>query len=88
VQMVKSDPEAQKKSSLSDCTWLERWVWILNLETFEIPNLLWRTREFTLFYFYKLIYIFFFLYLFSHIFFPLSFFSLYSFFSLIIFCFP
>jgi hypothetical protein len=24
VQMVKSDPEAQKKSSLSDCTWLER----------------------------------------------------------------
>jgi hypothetical protein len=23
VQMAKSDPEAQKKSSLSDCTWLE-----------------------------------------------------------------
>jgi hypothetical protein len=40
VQMAKSDPEAQSKSSLSDCTWLERWVWILNLETFEIPNAL------------------------------------------------
>jgi hypothetical protein len=24
VQMAKSDPEAQRKSSLSDCTWLER----------------------------------------------------------------
>jgi hypothetical protein len=24
VQMAKSDPEAQTKSSLSDCTWLER----------------------------------------------------------------
>jgi hypothetical protein len=24
VQMARSDPEEQKKSSLSDCTWLER----------------------------------------------------------------
>jgi hypothetical protein len=24
VQMAKSDPEAQRKSSSSDCTWLER----------------------------------------------------------------
>jgi hypothetical protein len=24
VQMAKSDPEAQRKSSLSDCTWLEK----------------------------------------------------------------
>jgi hypothetical protein len=24
VQMAKCDPEAQRKSSLSDCTWLER----------------------------------------------------------------
>jgi hypothetical protein len=23
VQMAKSDPQAQRKSSLSDCTWLE-----------------------------------------------------------------
>jgi hypothetical protein len=28
VQMAKSDPEAQRKSSLSDCTWLEKRVWI------------------------------------------------------------
>jgi hypothetical protein len=40
VQVAKSDPEAQRKSSLSDFTWLERCVWILNLETFEIPNAL------------------------------------------------
>jgi hypothetical protein len=33
VQMAKSDPEAQKKSLLSDCT-------IFYLETFEIPNAL------------------------------------------------
>jgi hypothetical protein len=24
VQMAKSDPKAQRKSSLSDCTWLEK----------------------------------------------------------------
>jgi hypothetical protein len=24
VEMAKSDPEAQRKSSLSDCTWLEK----------------------------------------------------------------
>jgi hypothetical protein len=33
VKMAKSDPEAQRKSLLSDCTWLEIWVWILSLET-------------------------------------------------------
>jgi hypothetical protein len=40
VQIAKSDPEEQRESSLSDCTWLEKRVWILNLETFEIPNAL------------------------------------------------
>jgi hypothetical protein len=45
VQMgPRSDPKAQRKSSLSDCTWLERYVWILNLETFEIPNALLENR--------------------------------------------
>jgi hypothetical protein len=38
--MEKSDPEVQRKSLLSDCTWLEKRVWILNLETFEIPDAL------------------------------------------------
>jgi hypothetical protein len=28
--------EAQRKSSLLECTWLKKWVWILNLETFLI----------------------------------------------------
>jgi hypothetical protein len=28
VQVAKSDPGAQRKSSLSDCTWFEKWVWI------------------------------------------------------------
>jgi hypothetical protein len=32
VQIAKSDLEAQRKSSLSDCTWLEKLVWILNLK--------------------------------------------------------
>jgi hypothetical protein len=32
VQMAKSDPEAQNKSSLSDCTWLENEYGSFNLE--------------------------------------------------------
>jgi hypothetical protein len=35
VQMAKSDPEAQKKSSLSDCTWLENEYGSFNLETLK-----------------------------------------------------
>ena len=38
VQMAKNDPEAQIKSSLSDCTCLEKWAWILILKLLEIPN--------------------------------------------------
>jgi hypothetical protein len=52
VQMAKSDPEAQTKSSLSDCTWLENEYGSFNLWNLEIPNALQRTEEFTLFYFY------------------------------------
>jgi hypothetical protein len=33
VQMARSDPEAQRKSSLSDCTWLENEYGFFNLET-------------------------------------------------------
>jgi hypothetical protein len=32
VQMAKSDPEAQRKPSLSDCTWLESEYGSFNLE--------------------------------------------------------
>jgi hypothetical protein len=35
VQMAKSDPEAQRKSSLSDCTWLENEYGSFNLESLK-----------------------------------------------------
>jgi hypothetical protein len=34
--MAKSDPEAQRKSSLSDCTWLENEFGSFNLEAFKV----------------------------------------------------
>jgi hypothetical protein len=42
VQMAKSDPEAQRKSSLSDCTWLEDEFGSFNLEALKF---LMRFRE-------------------------------------------
>jgi hypothetical protein len=48
--MAKSDPEAQRKSSLSDCTWLENEYGTFNL---EILKFLMHFRELgSLFYFY------------------------------------
>jgi hypothetical protein len=35
VQMAKSDPEAQRKSSLSDCTWLENEFGYFNFEALK-----------------------------------------------------
>jgi hypothetical protein len=35
VEMAKSDPEAQRKSSLSDCTWLENKYGSFNLEAMK-----------------------------------------------------
>jgi hypothetical protein len=35
VQMAKSDPEAQRKSSLSECTWLENEYGSFNLEALK-----------------------------------------------------
>jgi hypothetical protein len=37
VQMAKSDPEAHRKSSLSDCTWLENEYGSFNLEALKFP---------------------------------------------------
>jgi hypothetical protein len=37
VQMEKSDPEAQRKSSLSDCTWLENENGSFKLEALDFP---------------------------------------------------
>jgi hypothetical protein len=42
VQMAKSDPEAQRKSSLSDCTWLENEYGSFNLKAL---NFLMHSRE-------------------------------------------
>jgi hypothetical protein len=68
--MAKSDSKAQRKSSLSYCTWLERRVWILNLEA-EIPNAF---RELGVHF---IIYFLYILIFFSYIY-TLSFFSLFS----------
>jgi hypothetical protein len=35
MQMAESDPEAQRKSSLSDCTWLENEYVSFNLEALK-----------------------------------------------------
>jgi hypothetical protein len=75
VQMAKSDLEAQKKSSLSDCTRLENEYGSFNLETLKF---LMHFREpgsslyFILFYFYTYSYFF----SFSHIYIFLFSFSL------------
>jgi cellulose synthase/poly-beta-1,6-N-acetylglucosamine synthase-like glycosyltransferase len=77
VQMAKSDPEAQGKSSLSDCTWLENEYGSFNHEAL---NFLIHFREpGSSLYFYFYTYPYFFI---SHI--SLSFFLSY-FFSFIIF---
>jgi hypothetical protein len=73
VQMAKSDPESQRKSSLSDCTWLENEFGSFNLETlkflmhFREPGsslyfIFTHTHIFLfLFFFFSYIYFFFFL---------------------------
>jgi hypothetical protein len=74
VKMAKSDPEAQRKSSLSDCTWLENEFGSFNLEALKF---LMHFRELGS----SLYFIFTHTHIFSHTYiFSLSF-SLYSFFS-------
>jgi hypothetical protein len=76
VQMAKSDPEAQRKSSLSDCTWLENEYGSFN---FEVLKFLMHFREpgsllsfFTQLIFFPLFLIFI---IFPFLLFPFSFFS-------------
>jgi hypothetical protein len=52
VQMAKSDPEAQRKSSLSDCTWLENEYGSFNLETLKFLMHFREPGSSFLFYFY------------------------------------
>jgi hypothetical protein len=67
VQMAKSDPEAQRKSSLSDCTWLENEFGSFNLESLKF------LMHFILFLYHTYSNIF------SHFFFILTFFFFYFF---------
>jgi cellulose synthase/poly-beta-1,6-N-acetylglucosamine synthase-like glycosyltransferase len=90
VQMAKSDPEAQRKSSLSNCTWLENVYGSFNLEALKFLMHFREPGSSLYFYFYTYSYFFFsffhihilfLLYLFlflslSHFFFLINFFYL------------
>jgi hypothetical protein len=67
VQMAKSDPEAQRKSSLSDCTWLENEYGSFNLEALKFLMHFREPGSSLYFYFYTYSYIFslFLIYIFS-----------------------
>jgi hypothetical protein len=52
VQMTKSDPEAQRKSSLLDCTWLESEHGYFNLEALKFLMHFREPRSSLYFYFY------------------------------------
>jgi hypothetical protein len=74
VQMAKSDPEAQRKSSLSDCTWLENEYGSFNLEALKFPMHFREPGSSLYFYFYTYLYYYFFLFLTYIYIFLLSFF--------------
>jgi hypothetical protein len=74
VQMSKSDPEAQRKSSLSDCTWLENEYGSFNLAALKF---LMHFREpGSSLYFSLFLHILIFFLLFSYIYFSFFFFLL------------
>jgi cellulose synthase/poly-beta-1,6-N-acetylglucosamine synthase-like glycosyltransferase len=82
VQMAKSDPKAQRKSSLSDCTWLENEYGSFNLEALKFLMHLREPGSSLYFYFYTYSYFF----SFSHIYFFI--FSFSSFFLNFFICSP
>jgi hypothetical protein len=59
VQMSKSDPEAQRKSSLSDCTWLENEYGSFNIEALKFLMHFREPGSSLYFYFYTYSYFFF-----------------------------
>jgi hypothetical protein len=75
VQMAKSDPKAQRKSSLSDCTWLENEYGSFNLEALKFLMHLREPGSSLYFYFYTYSYFF----SFSHIYFFYFFFLFFFF---------
>jgi hypothetical protein len=82
VQMAKSDPEAQRKSSLSDCTWSENEYGSFNLEALKFLMHFREPGSSLYFYFYTYSYFFlFFSYIYFFFFISFSFFlSFYNFF--------
>jgi hypothetical protein len=80
VQMAKSDPEAQRKSSLSDYTWLENESGSFNLKSLKFLMHFRESGSSLYFIFISYILIFFlFFYFLIHIFFFISFFLIFSF---------
>jgi cellulose synthase/poly-beta-1,6-N-acetylglucosamine synthase-like glycosyltransferase len=77
MQMAKSDPEAQRKSLLSDCTWLENEYGSFNLEALKFLMHFREPESSLYFYFYTYSYFFFSFFL-IHILFLLYFFSFLS----------
>jgi hypothetical protein len=73
VQMAKSDPEAQRKSSLSYCTWLENEYGSFNLEALKFL-MHFREPGSSLYFIFTHTHIFFsfFLFLYTHFFFFIS----------------
>jgi hypothetical protein len=84
VQMAKSDPEVQRKSSLSDCTWLENEYGSFNLEALKFL-MHFREPGSSLYFFYFYTYIFFFFFSYFSFFLSFFLFSHFFFFFLIIF---
>jgi hypothetical protein len=84
VQMTKSDPEPQSKSSLSDCTWLENEYGSFNLETMKF---LMHFREQGSSLYFIFTHTHFFLFSFSHIYIYILYFFLFFSFSFFIFLF-
>jgi hypothetical protein len=72
VRMAKNDPEAQRKSSLSDCTWLENEYGSFNLEALKFL-MHFREQGSSLYFILFLLILIFFLF-FSYIYFFLYFF--------------
>jgi hypothetical protein len=70
-QMAKSDPEAQRKSSLSHCTWLENEYVYFNLEALKFL-MHFREPGSSLYFIFTHTYFFSFSYIFSFLFFSLS----------------
>jgi hypothetical protein len=71
VQMAKSDPKAQRKSSLSDCTWLEDEYGSFNLESLKSLMHFRELGSSLYFIFISYILIFFLFFFFSYIYFYL-----------------